>query len=461
MQTITNTFEFKEITQDRSTTTLGAKTTQNSYNLSVAVQPEYNSPEIPSRSIIGDLLLNPYLTTPMTFETQAISNQATLKEKHNLDLVLLNQNKHKYEWKNIVENPPKKMEPNENGLTIVGNINESLKNYEDYKVRIYSINNLLMEFSDINKNGHFEFNNLYLPDSIPVHFTFYKKKNLDEVNLKHTIKTKTETRPFRHSFAPNQNDAPFIIIANSLSPLITEKRAVKLKEVLAQKSSLKHQYELGGLTYNNNMRSYKVKPSDLGRTVLSYLQSNGFVTSNSIPVEISSNRQGRNSVDNMLIQLIPTESTSSMPSGSVLTNNTRVYLDNNLLMDLDRLFNFFMEDLDEIYIDRRPNIIEGSLGVIKLYSKVPKDNRKSINSVIIANGYNHSRAFTPEDTLVIDDVNYKNLNCIFWQDYIESSTNGIVNFDIPNTTSKEVKLVIEGISNDGQLISTSQIVKLK
>ncbi|OAZ03056.1 hypothetical protein [Flavobacterium succinicans] len=460
LQTITNTFDFKEITQDKSTTTLGAKTTQNSYNLSVAVQPEYNSPEVPARSIIGDLLLNPYLTTPMTFETQSISNQATLKEKHSLDLVLLNQNKHKYEWKNIVANPPKKMHANENGLTIIGNINESLKNYEDYKVRIYSINNLLMEFADINKNGHFEFNNLFLPDSIPVHFTFYKKKNLEEVNLKYTTKTKTETSPFRHSFVPNQNDTPFIIIANSLSPLITEKRTVKLKEVVAQKSSLKHQYELGGLTYNNNMKAYKVKPSDLGRTVLSYLQSNGFITSNSIPVEISSNRQGRNSVDNMLIQLIPTESPSSMPSGSVLTNNTRVYLDNLLLTDLDRLFNFFMEDLDEIYIDRRPNIIEGSLGVIKLYSKVPQDNRKSINSVIIANGYNHSRAFTPEDTLVIDDMNYKNLNCIFWQDYIESSANGIVNFDIPKTASKKVRLIIEGISNDGQLISTSQIVNL-
>jgi uncharacterized membrane protein len=112
----------------------------------------------------------------MTFETQSISNQATLKEKYNIDLVLLNQNKHKYEWKNIVANPPKKMYANENGLTIVGKINESLKNYEDYKVRIYSINNLLMEFADINKNGHFEFNNLFLPDSIPVHFTFYKKK---------------------------------------------------------------------------------------------------------------------------------------------------------------------------------------------------------------------------------------------------------------------------------------------
>ncbi|MEM0575200.1 hypothetical protein [Flavobacterium polysaccharolyticum] len=457
IQTITNTFEFKEITQDKSTTTLAAKTTQNSYNLSVAVQPEYNSPEVPSRSIIGDLLLNSYLTTPITFETQSISNQATLKEKHNLDLVLLNQNKHKYEWKNIMANPPKKMYTNEHGLTIVGNINESLKNYEDYKVRIYSINNFLMEFADINKKGHFEFNNLFLPDSIPVHFTFYKKKNLDEVNFKYNTKIKTETRPFRHSFTPNQNDAPVVIIANSLPPLITEKRAVKLKEVLAKNSSLKHQYELGGLTYNQNMRkAYKVKPSDLGRTVLSYLNSNGFVTSNTIPVMITANRQARKLFDPMLMQINP----SDRPTGSVLTNRTPVYLDNLPLMDLDRLFNFFMEDLDEIYTDNRPNIIEGSLGVIKLYSKVPQDNRKSINSVIIANGYSHSRAFTPEDTLVINDVNHKNLNYIYWQDYIESSANGIVNFDIPNTASKKVKLIIEGISNDGQLISTSQIVNL-
>ena len=452
LQTIANTFAFKEINQDKNTTTLTAQTTQNNYNLSIAVQPNYNSSEAPTRTIIGDLLINPYLTAPLAFDTQVVSTQATVKEKHDLDLLLLNQNKHKYEWKNIVANPPKKMHANENGLTIVGNINESLKNYEDYKVRIYSINNFLMEFADINKNGHFEFNNLFLPDSIPVHFTFYKIKNLDEVNLKYIIKTKTENWKFRHSFIPNLNEMPTKIVTDSISPLISEKRAIKLKEVVANKSSLKHINEFGGLTSNRWMQeAYKVKPSDLGRTVLSFLRSNGFVTNNSIPVEISSNRQGRNSVDNMLMQLIPTESPSSKPSGSVLTNNTRVYLDNLLLMDLDRLFNFFMEDLDEIYIDRRPNIIEGSLGVIKLYSKVPQDNRKSINSVIIANGYNHSRAFTPEDTLVIDNINYKNLNCIYWQDYIESSANGIVNFDIPNTVSKKVKLIIEGISNDGAI----------
>ena len=114
MQTIMNTFEFKEITQDKSITTLTAQTTQNNYNLSIAVQPEFNSPEVPARNIIGDLLLNPYLTKPITFETQSISNQATLKEKHSRDLLLLNQNKHKYEWKNIVANPPKKMYANEN-----------------------------------------------------------------------------------------------------------------------------------------------------------------------------------------------------------------------------------------------------------------------------------------------------------------------------------------------------------
>lgn len=456
--TITNTFDFKEINQDKNIATLTAQTTQKNLNLSIAVQPNYNSSDAPSRNIISDLLINPYLTAPLALDTQAVSLQATLKEKHDLDLLLLNQNKHKYEWKNIVANPPKKMYTNENGLTIVGNINESLKNYEDYKVRIYSINNLLMEFADINKNGHFEFNNLYLPDSIPVHFTFYKKKNLDEVNLKYIIKTKTETRPFRHSFAPNQNDFAFMIIPNSLPPLITEKRAVKLKEVVAQKSSLKHLNEFGGLTSNRWMqKAYKVKPSDQGRTVISYLNSNGFNTNNSIPIIITSNRQGIRTYDSILMQLNP----SDRPSELKTINNTTVYFDNQPLTNLDRLFLLFMEDLEEIYTDNRPNIIEGSLGVIKLYSKVPKDNRKSINSVIIANGYNHSRVFTPEDTLVIDDVNYKNLNCIFWQDYIESSANGIVNFDIPNTASKEVKLVIEGISNDGKLISTSQIVKLK
>jgi hypothetical protein len=457
VQTITNNFEIKDITKDKNTITLAAQTTQNNYNVSIAVQPNYNNPEVLTRSIISDLLVNPYLTTPMAIDRQSLSNQATMKQKHDLDLVLLNQNKHKYEWKNIMANPPKKIYVNENGLTIVGNINESLKNYEDYKVRMYSINNLLMEFADVNKNGHFEFNNLYLPDSIPVHFTFYKKNNLKEVNINYTTKIKTKNTDFTHSYSPKLHDAPVEIIADSISPIILEKRAIKLKEVLAKKESLKHLNELGGLTFNKYMqKAYKVRPSDLGRTVLSYLNSNGFGVRNTIPIAITSNRNIREANDSMLMQ-----HPSGRALGSVLTNRTIVYLDNLPLMDLDRLFNFFMEDLEEIYTDNRPNIIEGALGVIKLYSKSLPDNRKSINSIILANGYSNSRPFTPEDAFVTNDSNYKNINCIYWHDNIESNANGIANIDIPNTTFKEVKLVIEGISNQGQLISDSQIIKLK
>lgn len=433
-------FEITKITQDNNTTTLVAKSTQNNYNLSIAVQPEHNSYNTSSRSIISDLMLNPYLTKAIVFNKQSVSKQATLKEKFELDLILLNQNNYKYDWKNIMANPPKKMYLNENGLTIVGNINESLKNYEDYKVRIYSINNLLMEFADINKNGYFEFNNLYLPDSIPVHFTFYKKKNLEEVNLKYNIKTKTENRKFRHSYIPTPIDTAYKVIAASISSSIFDKKAIQLKDVVQNSSTLKHQDEIGGLTSNRNMqRAYKVKPYDQGRTVISYLNSNGFYVNNFIPVMISPNRQ----------------------TGSFLNYKTIVYLDNLPLMDYDRLFNLFMGDIDEIYTDNRFNIIEGAVGVIKLYSKKYKDDRKSINSFIINDGYKFSRAFTPEDSLFISYSNYKNLNCIYWLDNIESSVDGIVNFDIPNTLSKEVKLAIEGVSNDGQLISTSQVVKLK
>jgi hypothetical protein len=394
----------------------------------------------------------------MAIDRQSLSNQATMKQKHDLDLVLLNQNKHKYEWKNIIANPPKKIYVNENGLTIVGNINESLKNYEDYKVRMYSINNLLMEFADVNKNGYFEFHNLYLPDSIPVHFTFYKKNNLKEVNINYTTKIKTKNTNFIHSYSPKLHDAPVEIIADSISPIILEKRVIKLKEVLAKKESLKHLNELGGLTFNKSMqKAYKVRPSDLGRTVLSYLNSNGFVVRNTIPIQITSNRQGRNTYDSMLTQI----NQPDRPSGSVLTNRTIVYLDDFPLRDLDRLFNFFMDDLEEIYTDNRPNIVEDALGVIKLYSKSLTDNRKSINSITLANGYSGLRTFTPEDALVLNDSNYKNFNFIYWHDNIESNANGIANIDIPNTVFKEVKLVIEGISNEGQLISDSQIIKLK
>ena len=458
VQTTSNNFEIKNITQDKNTTTVSAQTTQNNYNVSMAVQPNYDSPEVLTRTIISDLLVNPYLTAPMAIDTQSLYNLATVKQKLDLDLVLLNQNKHKYEWKNILAIPPKKMYVNENGLTIVGNINESLKNYEDYKVRIYSINNLLMEFADINKNGNFEFNNVYLQDSIPVHFTFYKKNNLKEVNLNYTAKIKTSNKDFNYSFTPNLNDAPVKIIAASISPIILEKRVIQLKEVLAKKGSLKHLNEFGGLSNNRSLqKAYKVKPSDLGRTVLSYLSTNGFAVSNTIPIQITSSRQGRNTYDSMLTQI----NQPDRPSGSVLTNRTIVYLDDFPLRDLDRLFNFFMDDLEEIYTDNRPNIVEDALGVIKLYSKSLPDNRKSINSITLANGYSGSRTFTPEDALVLNDSNYKNFNCIYWHDNIESNANGIVSIDIPNTAFKEVKLVIEGISNEGQLISASQIVKLK
>jgi hypothetical protein len=302
-----------------------------------------------------------------------------------------------------------------------------------------------MEFTDINKNGQFEFHNLFLPDSIPVHFTFYKKKNLDEVNFKYSTKIKTENDVFNHSFIPNLKDEPINTIVDRISPAISENRATKLKEVVASKSTLKHKDELGGLTYNKNMqKAYKVKSSDLGRTVLSYLKANGFAESNRFPFQTSNDQASGKPVDNLILQV----DASARTTGSTLTKRTMVYLDNMPVMEHERLWFLFMEDLEEIYTDRRPNIIEGSIGVVKLYSKSQKGTRKNINSI------------TTEDALLVNDANYKDLNFIYWHNNIESSANGIVNFDIPNTASKKVKLVIEGISNDGQLISTSKIVNL-
>src|SRR5690606_37045043 len=94
---------------------------------------------------------------------QYLSNNSR-GSQYELDLFLLCQQS-KYDWRNIMKNPPKANYPFEIGLSLKGTINQNLKNRKDYKIKISSIAGMIDETVSINEKNEFFMNNLIVADS--------------------------------------------------------------------------------------------------------------------------------------------------------------------------------------------------------------------------------------------------------------------------------------------------------
>ena len=60
----------------------------------------------------------------------------------------------------------------------------------------------------------------------------------------------------------------------------------------------------------------------------------------------------------------------------------------------------------------------------------------------------------------VKDIGFKSYGTIDWKQNIITDENGNFIFSIPNLYQSNVKIIIEGINNEGQLISTTNLVEI-
>ncbi|WP_300567493.1 hypothetical protein [Flavobacterium sp.] len=369
------------------------------------------------------------------------------KKKHmELDNILITSTS-KYNWDMITGNPPEEKFEFDHGLSIKGTINTDLTERESYRINLKSHLQGLNEYSNVDNKNEFYFDRLLAIDSTQMHFTLVNSKQKTTL-AKMYFQLLKNKRPFLK---------PFTIDTKACNPtsisLITldfpkTKDAILLDSVtvsLAKKENkLQNQNHLG----NAFSRGYKITDAEAN----SYIDIFSFIASHGYQVTTQSGR----------VAIISQSRSTWQGSLSPL-----VFVDDAPEQNLELLYNLKMKDIDEIYINKRGygGGNGSSNGIIRIYMK--KGTNAKLHSFVIKSqsflikdGFQPIINFRNPKYDGLNNQGYKNYGTVFWKPKVMTDENGRFQFTIPNLYLKALKIMIEGISSDGQIISVTKSVEI-
>lgn len=412
-------------------------------NVSISVLPENTRSYDEANDIFGSLLLLPYIETPKKATGKHYFSTLTKGKSYELDLFLLSQ-KSKYTWHNIRTNVPKSNFPFDMGLTLKGIVPKQLGPNQFSKVRLSSITSAIDETVTVKDNGEFIFDNILIPDSTYVNFTVLNKEQkpkgftLAPQLLNNNKKFNKRYTPATRCFTSASETA-----SNIKAPDVY-KESIELEEVTIEGKKMKYATVSG----NGNLRGYKITQKEINSysTVLNFIKLNSsfVVNDNSVDVTIYSTRS--------------TTSLNAAPPTPI------IYLDNMQVMDHSILRSISMYEIDEIYMNPHAIVpsVRNFMGVIKIYinrNYKPK-TKDNVPEILVKNGYKRMVPFENILYTATDNEGFANFGVIDWEPVIMTDENGRFKFDIPKTGQKSIKLLIEGFSADGKLLSETKVINV-
>ncbi|AWI24614.1 hypothetical protein [Flavobacterium pallidum] len=412
-------------------------------NLSISVLPENSLADKGHSDLYASLLINPYLAENVT-NAHYYLDQNSKTRLYELDLLLLNQKKMKYPWKSIEGGSPTRNYDFDYGLTIKGTLNQKQGNINKYMMKLFSLFAGIREMAEIDSNNEFYFKNLVAPDGAQASISFVKAPELSNaLPAKMTLKVINATRSFRFPYHATAECTPILEPIDLIFPDFNEKDIIHLDEVkVDNKNKLTRQMGYG----NGLLTGYKITAENNGLDVLNFIRNHGF------DVEKRLNRvniYGR-----------------SRTTINGQRNQPVVYLDNFRMMDFDELDGMRMDDIDEIYINAQAIVssVNNNIGVIKIYrkkiSQYPSKDPKTNVVDFRMEGYQMIRPFVNADYSDKSDAGFDNFGIVHWMPNIVADDFGGFTFQLPPTGKRNVKLLIEGMTPEGMLISEIKVISV-
>ncbi|RTY90933.1 MG2 domain-containing protein [Flavobacterium sp. GT3R68] len=433
-----NSFELnlETIKKNQDTVQVNAMSTTSNIKLGISILPEGSICSNTENTIFNSLLLTPYLKHSVPNAGLLFENPSRAKN-FDLDLILLNQKSSKYDWSAMRNAPVIKYSFNK-GLTLKGVINETLDQREKYKVQLFSFTGGINEFAEITDKNEFYFNNFIASDSLKVNFTLVKNgEKYKELNYYPQIVN--NDKPFLKSLNRKQSSCISNQKITNSAPIDvpTLKDAVQLDDVTLINKSKKVVFDNMGKFGNSMSKAYKISDDDykMYSNVVQYLAGHGF--------------DAGSQMGNVYIRG-RTKVSMTKP------NIPSIYLDDNQLYEFNELDNFSLKYISEIYIDKNGTSIQSTgTGVIKIYTN--KDYRSAprkskSKSFLIKNAFAPENSFIAPEYTSFDSNGFKKYGTIFWEPNLDSATN-FIKFTMPTLKQKTVKVLIEGMSADGKIIS--------
>ena len=423
---------------------LSGKTNEPGMNLSVSILPQNTVTETDDVDIFGSLLLAPYLENRNSMAAGKYVSTLSRRNQYELDMFLVN-NQSKYNWKNILNNPPKSNYTFDIGLGLKGRITQNIAGLDKYKVRVSSLSAQIDEILPIDSNNEFFLDHLILADSTKLEFTLIKGD--EKKRLKLYPQLFNTGRSYNMSYKPKAQICSLSASAGALGELpdiLADNNSIELEEVKieADANKLKHARS------NGQLRGYKISEADSKNYfyVTDLIRYHGF----------NVNIDGPNvSITGRTVNTI-----NGQPTEPVL------YIDNMMTYGFDNLLMMQTADVDEFYISAHAIVpsANNKMGMIKLYMKKnfgAKSKEISPTSFTVTNGFQPIAPFKNKGYLSTATKGFENYGLIGWEPIISTNDKGEFSIDVPYSQQDSLRVLVEGIAPDGKMISQVKTINLK
>ncbi len=414
---------------------------------SIAVLPEETKTVDDTTPILGGMLINPYLVKPLPHSNYYLDAPGRLK-LYELDLALLNTEESKYSWDLMKISTPTSNYSFDVGLSIKGKIDDGIQNKTYHKVKMVSYKDRVMLSADVSENGEFQFEHLLLTDSSLVKLSLEKLPKFENVPSRLNPQVVNRKRPFNKPILDYIGQTctdivPYEAISMYDFPSFNGK-IVKLDEVVVKKKTV--ELTRSKALSNSRLKGFKIDETNNHGSLVNFIGMNGFrVTRNLGDVYITST------------QRMSLNSSNPTPL---------VYIDDRLLSSYNELDIMQMTEIDEIYIDSHAiaTSINNNAGIIKIYTKKPENkifSKPDPNSFFVEEAYSINHPFINSDYQNTQSTGFENYGVLGWSALIRSNDNGDFQFDITDLNKPKCKVIVEGISAEGELYHQEKIVELK
>ena len=439
---LTQKFTLSKKTTNTGTIQIEGLSSQNDANLSVSIVPANSIATEKNTSITSDFLSNFYLLKPIKNIDLYQTNPNTAK-KYELDLAMLNQSKSKYSWNEIVQNPPQPNYEFDMGLTVKGRVlTPTLKNAKDYNIRFRAFHHQINVQSPITETGDFEFKYLVLKDSASVDFSLLKNVEATPLKLTHTAKITNGNREYKFPFKGfNPTDLQQTTNSQILELPVFEDDIIELNTVTVKAEAKKNMLTHANTMENRNLRGYKISEQET-MNLLTFINTRGFkVSDNGMDVSIT-----------------------VLNSGSNIPARPEIFVDNIQIRDFSYLQNIQMNELEEIYMNPNALIPSGRnlQGIVRIYTKKPiySTLKTNVKSSELANGFTTAPKFENSNYNSTLSQGFLYYGVINWIPTLLTDQKNSSQIDVPNFNQKKIKIIIEGFTYNGELISETQIIDL-
>ena len=412
-------------------------------SLSISVLPSLTKSYTSTQNTASVFFLKPYVKGEIENASYYFDKTIPRKRLYDLDLLLLTQGWSKYEWRDIFNNPPKNFYASEVGFSVTGKIN----NYKPKKVdKIYMNSNQtnLFEILDLNAKGEFKLDSLFVQKADSLYIGSIKKRNgkLKKPQLFMSItpiQKKNKSIKLRNESRFYSEDNNFIY---NFDHLINEEtldsitlRGDNLNTIKSRSSTFKDIKTIGE-------KDYLAYP-----LLLDYIAANHFnVRRSATSVSISSRR-------------------NSNLRGSL---STLVFLDNSEISNgfLDILNNIRTEEIESVVFNRS-GVGEGSRGaggVIEITTKKTfklgkKEYNQKFQTYVAQDGFSFSKVFYTPRYASYNSEEFKHYGTIHWIPSLLFKDENSQSFKLINTLTQELTFFIEGLTEDGKVISEKIRIK--